>query len=170
MNIDLTHFVLPPLHLRYDTFLFPLCDDPSVLFLVDDLGFADVSFHPHMYGNSSNVIDTPHVDALARAGVRLEKYYVQPVCSPTRSTLLSGRYPIHHGIHLPIVSTTPAALPEDEVTLADKLREAGYRNYMVGKWHVGKCSLCLCLASMAMPTTHAKATPRMDDDMIPSLF
>ena len=48
-----------------------------VFFLADDYGFADVSYHTQMYGNSSNVIATPHLDALAAAGVRLENYYVQ---------------------------------------------------------------------------------------------
>ena len=52
-----------------------------VFFLADDYGFADVSYHTEMYGHSSNVIHTPQLDALAHQGVRLENYYVQPVCS-----------------------------------------------------------------------------------------
>lgn len=64
---------------------------PNILFvLVDDLGWSDVSFH-------GSKIKTPNVDKLASEGVILESYYVQPICSPTRSALLSGRYPIHTG-------------------------------------------------------------------------
>ena len=64
---------------------------PNILFvLVDDLGWSDVSFH-------GSKIKTPNVDKLASEGVILESYYVQPICTPTRSALLSGRYPIHTG-------------------------------------------------------------------------
>jgi len=64
---------------------------PNILFvLVDDLGWSDVGFH-------GSKIKTPNVDKLAREGVVLESYYVQPICSPTRGALLSGRYPIHIG-------------------------------------------------------------------------
>ena len=51
-----------------------------VFFLADDYGFADVSYHAEMYGNGSNIVHTPQLDALAHSGVRLENYYVQPVC------------------------------------------------------------------------------------------
>ena len=64
---------------------------PNILFvLVDDLGWSDVGFH-------GSKIKTPNVDKLASEGVVLENYYVQPICSPTRGALLSGRYPIHIG-------------------------------------------------------------------------
>lgn len=64
---------------------------PNILFvLVDDLGWSDVGFH-------GSKIKTPNVDKLAREGVVLDSYYVQPICSPTRGALLSGRYPIHIG-------------------------------------------------------------------------
>ena len=64
---------------------------PNILFvLVDDLGWSDVGFH-------GSKIKTPNVDKLASDGVVLENYYVQPICSPTRGALLSGRYPIHIG-------------------------------------------------------------------------
>ena len=64
---------------------------PNVLFvLVDDLGWSDVGFH-------GSKIQTPNVDNLAKEGVILDSYYVQPICSPTRGALMSGRYPIHLG-------------------------------------------------------------------------
>ena len=78
---------------------------PNILFvLVDDLGWSDVGFH-------GSKIKTPNVDKLASEGVVLESYYVQPICSPTRGALLSGRYPIHIGkysviyFHLELLTT-----------------------------------------------------------------
>ena len=62
----------------------------AVISALADYGFADVAYHTKMYGNDSNVIDTPNLDALSATGIRLENYYVQPVCSPTRATLLTG--------------------------------------------------------------------------------
>ena len=67
---------------------------PHILFiLADDLGWSDVGFH-------GSVIETPNIDKLANEGVILENYYVQPLCTPTRSALMTGRYPIHTGINL----------------------------------------------------------------------
>ena len=65
---------------------------PHILFiLADDLGWSDVGFH-------GSVIKTPNIDKLASEGVILDNYYVQPLCTPTRSALMTGRYPIHTGI------------------------------------------------------------------------
>ena len=106
---------------------------PNIVFiLADDLGFRDVGF------SGSTVIRTPTLDRLAFDGVRLDNYYVQPICSPTRSQLLSGRYQIHTGLqHASIGPCLPFGLPEEIPTLADRLRTAGYATHMVGKWHVG---------------------------------
>ena len=64
-----------------------------LLIVVDDLGWSDVGFH-------GSKIKTPNMDKLASEGVILDNYYVQPVCTPTRAALLSGRYPIHTGIFI----------------------------------------------------------------------
>lgn len=64
--------------------------------LADDLGWGDVGFH-------GSQIKTPTLDALAAAGARLEHFYVQPVCSPTRAALLTGRYPMRHGLQVGVV-------------------------------------------------------------------
>ena len=61
-----------------------------VLVVIDDLGWSDVGFQ-------GSVIHTPNINSLAAEGVILENYYVQPLCTPTRSTLMTGRYPIHTG-------------------------------------------------------------------------
>ncbi len=74
---------------------------PHIVFIVaDDLGFNDVSVH------GSSQIPTPAIDALARSGVLLGNYHVQPVCSPSRSTFLSGRHVIHTGVYMPWESNT----------------------------------------------------------------
>jgi len=68
------------------------CSSPNiVMFVVDDLGWSDVGYH------NITSIKTPHIDQLAYDGVVLQNYYVQPICTPTRSALMSGKYPIHTG-------------------------------------------------------------------------
>lgn len=107
---------------------------PHIVFvLADDYGYNDISYNARKHGNNTNVINTPHLDALAEAGVTLTNYYVQPVCSPTRAALMTGRYGLHTGIHTALVDSAPGGLPLNEVTLPQLLRRAGYVNHMVGK-------------------------------------
>ena len=103
-----------------------------VFFLIDDLGYADCGF------NGGQQIKTPNIDRLAKSGAVIESHYVQPVCSPTRSTLLTGRYPTHTGVYTIVSPGAPWGLPLAERTLADALRSAGYRTALTGKWHLGE--------------------------------
>ncbi len=102
-----------------------------VFFLIDDLGYTDVSYH-------GSEIKTPNIDRLAAAGAKLEAFYVQPVCSPTRAALMTGRYPMRHGLQVGVVRPwANYGLPLDERTLAQGLQAAGYVTAIVGKWHLG---------------------------------
>jgi arylsulfatase A-like enzyme len=106
---------------------------PNILFiLADDLGYADVGF------TGGKEIKTPNLDSLASEGARLEQFYAQPVCSPTRAALMTGRYPMRQGLQVGVVRPwAQYGLPLEERTLPQALREAGYVTALVGKWHLG---------------------------------
>ena len=113
-----------------------------ILILADDLGWADLG----CYGNSFN--ETPHLDRLARQGLRFTQFYAGPVCSPTRANLQSGQDQARFGItqHIPghrrpfaklTDPVVPAQLPLAVETFAECLGRAGYRTGYFGKWHLG---------------------------------
>ncbi|MBM3997776.1 MAG: arylsulfatase [Planctomycetes bacterium] len=103
---------------------------PNVIVLLsDDQGWGDFSLH----GNKN--LSTPNLDRLARGGAQLKHFYVQPVCSPTRAEMLTGRYHPRTGVRG--VSTGQERINLDETTLADLLRAARYRTGAFGKWHNG---------------------------------
>ena len=100
-----------------------------VLVITDDQGFGDVGVH----GNPQ--IRTPNLDQFAREGIELTHFYVSPACAPTRASLLTGRYYYRTGvIH---TSRGGARMHGSETTLAEMLRDAGYRTGIFGKWHLG---------------------------------
>lgn len=109
---------------------------PNIVFMaLDDVGWSDVGYH-------GSDFPTPNIDRLATEGVRLEKYYVNQVCSPTRSAFMTGRYPFHTGLQhcITIAPGSHAHIPAEVPTLAETLQAAGYSTAMVGKWHIGYAS------------------------------
>ena len=101
-----------------------------IVILADDFGFNDAGFRNH------EQIHTPALDKLMAEGILLDNYYVQPSCSPTRSCVMSGRWPLHTGINN-YIPNEPYGLPLDEVTMAQLLKKNGYATHAVGKWHLG---------------------------------
>jgi arylsulfatase B len=110
-----------------------------IFFLVDDYGFADASYKKALYPDKHlNPPPTPFLDQLAKAGVMLESYYVNKLCSPTRTALLSGRYAYTIGMDDGvIVDGTANDLPLNLLTIADRLQQAGWNTSAYGKWDAG---------------------------------
>ncbi|XP_042860572.1 arylsulfatase B-like [Penaeus japonicus] len=105
-----------------------------VLIVADDLGWNDVSWH-------NPLAVTPHLEELAKGGVILEQSYVQPICTPTRSALLTGRYPFTLGRqHSVLKDNEPTGLTLNATLLPQSLKKVGYSTHAVGKWHLGFCS------------------------------
>jgi arylsulfatase A-like enzyme len=102
-----------------------------VLLLADDLGYGDLG----CYGNRK--IRTPHLDSLAREGARLTEFYTSPTCTPSRAALLTGRYPLRSGLTRVLIPRENFGIRETELTLAEALKERGYRTGCIGKWHLG---------------------------------
>lgn len=105
---------------------------PNIVYIMaDDLGWQDLSY-------LGKEIRTPHIDRLAQGAVRLNQFYVQPYSTQTRAALLTGRYPMRYGLQTQsILPSSPFGLPTDERTLAQALKEGGYRTALVGKWQLG---------------------------------
>ena len=106
---------------------------PNIIHIVaDDLGWRDVGF------NGCADIRTPNLDALASGGAKLTQFYAQPMCTPTRAALMTGRYPFRYGLQT-IVIPGPAGygLDTEEFLMPQCLKEAGYTTAIIGKWHLG---------------------------------
>ena len=100
-----------------------------ILIITDDQGHGDLGFHgnPH--------VKTPVLDKLAGESIRFNNFYVSPVCAPTRSSLMTGRYSLRTGVR--DTYNGGAIMHTNEITLAEMLKAAGYHTGMFGKWHLG---------------------------------
>jgi len=101
-----------------------------ILIMTDDQGWWDLGIH------GSEKLDTPVMDRLASEGVELTRFYVQPVCAPTRAGLMTGRYYLRTGLYNTRFGGD--TMGADEITVAEILREHGYRTGVFGKWHLGR--------------------------------
>ncbi len=106
---------------------------PNFVHIVaDDLGWKDVGF------NGCTDIKTPNIDALAAGGAKFTQFYVQPMCTPTRAALMTGRYPFRYGLQTAVIPSVSAyGLDTAEWLMPQCLKEAGYKTAIIGKWHLG---------------------------------
>lgn len=102
-----------------------------VMIYADDLGYGDLA----CYGSR---LSTPNLDRMAAEGVRFTEFYsANPVCSPSRAALMTGRYPTRVGVPRVLFPNDTVGLPDSETTIAQTLKTRGYRSMCVGKWHLG---------------------------------
>ncbi|QIF04354.1 arylsulfatase [Roseimicrobium sp. ORNL1] len=106
---------------------------PHILHIVaDDLGWKDTGF------NGCTDIKTPNLDSLAATGAKLTNFYVQPMCTPTRAALMTGRYPFRYGLQTAVIpSVSSYGLDTSERLLPECLKDVGYKTAIIGKWHLG---------------------------------
>ena len=99
-----------------------------VIFVSDDMGWNDVGYH-------GSKVQTPNIDRLAAEGMQLDRFYVHPICSPTRTAMMTGRSPVRFGITQPLGGSR--GVPLDERFMSQAFQDAGYQTFAVGKWHLG---------------------------------
>eukprot|EP00756_Hemistasia_phaeocysticola_P050712 Hpha_TRINITY_DN25904_c0_g1::TRINITY_DN25904_c0_g1_i1::g.185262::m.185262/K01135/ARSB; arylsulfatase B len=110
-----------------------------VILFADNMGWANVGFH-RPPERDPREFATPNVMGLVEEGIILERHYTYKFCSPSRSSLLSGRLPFHVNIYNDDPAMPGAGIPEKMTTLPERLHGAGYKTHFVGKWHVGMAS------------------------------
>jgi arylsulfatase len=108
---------------------------PNVVFiLADNVGYGDMGPYG---GGELRGCPTPRTDQLAREGLRLTQYLVEPSCTPSRCALMTGQYAIRHGLSLATVPGTPNTLEANAYTMGQLFKDAGYATAIYGKWHLG---------------------------------
>ena len=118
---------------------------PNVVFiLADNVGYGDLGSYG---GGELRGAPTPRLDQLAREGLRLTQYLVEPGCTPSRAALMTGQYSIRNGLSLVAVEGSPNQLPGRAFTMGDMFKQAGYAAAIFGKWHLGG-------APESLPTAH----------------
>ena len=118
---------------------------PNVVFiLADNVGYGDLGPYG---GGELRGAPTPRIDQLAREGLRLTQYLVEPGCTPSRAALMTGQYSIRNGLSMIIVPGSPSTLSKGAVTMGELFKSAGYATAILGKWHLGA-------EPQSLPTSH----------------
>ena len=118
---------------------------PNVVFiLADNIGYGDLGPYG---GGELRGAPTPRIDQLAREGLRLTQYLVEPACTPSRAALMTGQYSIRNGLSLIIIPGSPYTLPARAFTMGELFKSAGYATAIFGKWHLG-------IDPHSLPTAH----------------
>ncbi len=121
-----------------------------ILMMADDLGWGDTGYNGHP------VLKTPHLDQMAQAGLKFERFYAAaPVCSPTRGSCLTGRHPYRFGVY----TANKGHIKSQELTLAELLKANGYRTGHFGKWHLGTLTTEVKDANRGAPGNTADFAP-----------
>lgn len=115
-----------------------------VMILADNVGYGDLGPYG---GGELRGFATPRIDELAREGLRLTQYLVEPSCTPSRAALMTGQYSIRNGLSLVLVPGTKATLSADAFTMGDLFHRLGYATAIYGKWHLGR-------DPQSLPTAH----------------
>src|SRR5512135_758363 len=123
----------------------PAAAKPNVVFiLADNVGYGDLGSYG---GGELRGAPTPRIDQLAREGLRLTQFLVEPACTPSRAALLTGQYSIRNGLSLICIPGSDNSLSAQAVTLGEIFKEAGYATAIYGKWHLGG-------EPQSLPTAH----------------
>ena len=111
-------------------------EKPNVVFmLADNVGYGDIG--GAFQGGEMRGMPTPRIDKLQSEGLVLTQFITEPGCTPSRAGLITGRYAHRSGLGSIIVPNTPNTLGEEEITMAELFKSAGYNTAMTGKWHLG---------------------------------
>ena len=154
--------ILRLLFIFFLTGVFSQSDRPNIiLIMADDQGWGDVGYngHPHL--------KTPHLDAMAQNGAVFSRFYsAGSVCSPTRASVMTGRHPARMGI----CSANCGHLRDQEISLAEMVKEKGYRTGHFGKWHLGTLTRDILDANRGAKKKTTSITPLLGNTVLTSVL